>query len=59
MRVTVPKKLLSEVLNMLYEGHVYVGMVKMKMIARSYVWWPGIDKTIEQLVKSCKSCQEV
>ena len=57
MRVIVPKKLQSEVLNMLHEGHV--GIVKMKMIARSYVWWPGIDKTIEQLVKSCKSCQEV
>ena len=57
MRVIVPKKLQSEVLNMLHEGHV--GMVKMKMIARRYVWWPRIDKAIEQLVKSCKSCQEV
>lgn len=31
----------------------------MKMIVCSYVWWLGIDKTIEALVKSCKSCQEV
>ena len=57
MRVVVPKKLQSAVLTMLHEGHV--GMVKMKMIARSYVWWPGIDKSIEDLVKSCKSCQVV
>ena len=57
VRVIVPKKLQSEVLTMLHEGHV--GMVKMKMLARSYVWWPGLDKAIEQLVKSCKSCQEV
>ena len=55
--VIVPKKLQSSVLNMLHEGHVEV--VKMKMIAWSYIWWPGIDKTIEDLVKSCKSRQEV
>lgn len=57
VRVIVPKKLQSEVLNMLHEGHV--GIVKMKMIGCSYVWWPGLDKAIEQLVKSCKSCQKV
>ena len=57
VHVIVPKKLQSEVLTMLHEGHV--GIMKMKMLARSYVWWPGLDKAIEQLVKSCKSCQEV
>ena len=28
----------------------------MKTLARSYVWWPGIDR--EKVVKSCASCQE-
>lgn len=55
IRVIVPMKLQSLVLTMLHEEHV--GMVKMKTIACSYVWWPGIDKAIEDLVKSCKSCQ--
>ena len=31
----------------------------MKAQARSYVWWPGLDKGIEHLVKSCIPCQSV
>ena len=27
-------------------------------MARSHVWWPGLDGEIEQLVKSCVPCQE-
>ena len=53
IRVIVPKKLQSSVLKLLHEGHV--GMVKMKMIARSYIWWPCIDKEIED----CKILQVV
>ncbi|CAL9695388.1 unnamed protein product [Knipowitschia caucasica] len=29
----------------------------MKEMARSYFWWPGLDKQIEELAKSCLSCQ--
>ena len=29
----------------------------MKSIARVHVWWPGIDKKIEEVVKSCLPCQ--
>ena len=28
----------------------------MKALARSFVWWPGIDKDIELTVKSCIQC---
>ena len=28
----------------------------MKKVARSYAWWPGIDRDIEILVKSCDGC---
>ena len=35
------------------------GIVRMKEVARSYVWWEGIDKDIETVVKSCKPCQAV
>ncbi len=31
----------------------------MKSVARGYLWWPGMDKKIENVAKSCQSCQEV
>ena len=27
-------------------------------LARSYIWWPGIDNDIEQLAKHCKGCEQ-
>ena len=35
------------------------GVTRMKSVARSYMWWPGLDKDLEQLAKSCQSCQAV
>ena len=34
-------------------------MSRMKSIARSYLWWPKLDRDIEDLVRSCTSCQAV
>jgi hypothetical protein len=33
-------------------------LIKMKALARAYVWWPGMDSDITQTVKSCTVCQE-
>ena len=33
------------------------GIVKMKSLARSYVWWPKMDTNLEEKVKSCVTCQ--
>ena len=30
----------------------------MKSLARSYVWWPGMDAEHESKVKSCRQCQQ-
>ena len=35
-----------------------LGISKMKSLAKSYVWWPGMDSEIEQLIKTCQVCQE-
>ena len=39
----------------LHENHP--SSVRMKALARSYVWWPNIDSAIEMAVKFCKSSQ--
>ena len=32
-------------------------MSRMKSVARSYIWWPGLDEEIERLVRECQSSQ--
>uniref|UniRef100_A0A3B3IN70 Gypsy retrotransposon integrase-like protein 1 n=1 Tax=Oryzias latipes TaxID=8090 RepID=A0A3B3IN70_ORYLA len=56
-RVVVPHKFRPCVLQELHSAHP--GVVKMKSLARSYVWWPNIDAQIESQVKSCHSCQQL
>ena len=41
----------------LHNGHC--GMVRMKALSRSYVWWPGLDEDISMVVKECAGCQSV
>ncbi|XP_066511013.1 uncharacterized protein K02A2.6 [Hoplias malabaricus] len=57
MRVIIPHKLRRPVLKELHSGHC--GIVRMKELARSYFWWPGLDREIEETAKSCPSCQSV
>ncbi|KAF2881605.1 hypothetical protein ILUMI_24548 [Ignelater luminosus] len=53
-RAVIPKQLRTRILQELYEGHL--GVVKMKGLARGFCWWPGIDREIENLAKTCKNC---
>ena len=55
-RVIIPHPGRQAILNELHETHP--GTSKMKALARSYVWWPGVDADIEQLVKTCLICQK-
>ena len=57
IRVVIPPKLQATVLQDLHRDHV--GIKRMKSLARSYFWWPGLDEDIQKLVKSCQSCQAV
>lgn len=56
-RILIPFKLRKQVLELLHETHV--GIVRSKALARSYVWWPGIDVDIENWSKCCKACQSM
>lgn len=56
-RVIVPLTLQEQVLTLLHEEHP--GMTRMKMLARSFVWWPTLDGDIETRVRHCKVCQSV
>lgn len=54
-RVIAPAKLRAAVLKEIHSGHP--GIVKMKAIARQYVWWPHVDMDIEKVCKGCETCQ--
>lgn len=54
-RVVIPQKLQNAVLEVLHEQHP--GIVRMKLLARSFVWWQGMEKAIENLVSECHVCQ--
>ena len=55
-RVTVPPAGRQAVLELLHESHP--GVSHMRSLARSYVWWPHIDKDIDSVVKACYECQQ-
>ena len=57
IRVVIPRKLQDKVVEDLHREHP--GIVRMKAIARSYMWWPQIDKLLEKVAKSCVHCQAV
>ncbi|XP_039451054.1 uncharacterized protein K02A2.6-like [Culex pipiens pallens] len=53
-RVVVPETYRKRILQRLHHGHP--GMVRMKSLARSFVYWPHIDKQVEDTVKQCADC---
>ena len=53
-RIVVPPKLRKSIIEELHGGHV--GASRMKEFARSYVWWPNLDKDLEDVVKQCPEC---
>eukprot|EP00096_Caligus_rogercresseyi_P015395 TRINITY_DN783_c0_g1_i10.p1 TRINITY_DN783_c0_g1~~TRINITY_DN783_c0_g1_i10.p1 ORF type:complete len:755 (+),score=-63.82 TRINITY_DN783_c0_g1_i10:668-2932(+) len=56
-RIIIPKSGRETMLKELHVGHM--GSTKMKKLARSYVWWPCLDKELENLVSSCPECLSV
>ena len=55
-QVLIPETLRQDILKQLHTGHL--GIEKTRRLARESVYWPNINKDIEQLVKTCSACQE-
>ena len=54
-RIVMPSVLREKTLKIAHHGHQ--GMVKMKELLRTKVWWPNIDKQVEEFIKACLPCQ--
>jgi hypothetical protein len=53
--IIIPSSLRQHVLDLAHGGHQ--GIVKTKTLIRSRVWFPGIDNSVEHLIKTCLACQ--
>ena len=49
-RVVIPPPGRPKVIDKLHAAHP--GISRMKSLARSFVWWPGIDEDLEAKVKN-------
>ena len=54
-RVVIPEVYQKRVIKIAHSGHM--GIVKTKQLVRSHVWFPNIDKQVEEVVKGCHKCQ--
>ena len=54
-KVVIPSLFQERLLEDLHWEHP--GICAMKAIARSYVWWPNLDRDIECTVNACGPCQ--
>ena len=56
-RVIVPEKFRPTLIEELHRDHP--GASRMKSVARSYFWYPGLDKDLEDRAHGCVTCQGV
>ena len=56
-RIVILKSLQPEYLRCLHTGHF--GISKCRAMAKSTVYWPGIDKDITNLIGHCDTCRQV
>ena len=54
-RIVVPENLQTKIIKIAQEGHL--GMVNTKRLLRSKVWFPKLDKAVEEEIKNCHTYQ--
>lgn len=55
-RIVIPHSMRTDILQRIHEGHL--GVEKCKRRARDTVYWPGINKDIEDVIGKCETCQK-
>ena len=53
-RIIVPESLREQTLQKIHSGHQ--GIQRCRLRAKTSVWWPGISKDIENMVRLCHTC---
>ena len=56
-RIVMPQSLWKQTITMAHEGHQR--MVRTKARLREKVWWPQMDRQVEDAIRSCHPCQLV
>ena len=54
-RVVIPPQAREAMLEELH--YMHPGIIRMKGLAQSYFWWPGLDLEIENKVRDCEICK--
>ena len=55
-RLVIPEVLRPNILSYLHDAHQ--GITKTRENAASSVWWPGLSREIENMVKNCNTCSK-
>ena len=53
-RIVIPPVLRKELLDKIHEGHQ--GITKCRERARQSLWWPGLSRDLDELVRTCTKC---
>ena len=56
-RIVLPNKLRQQAINLAHEDHAR--MVRCKQRLRSKLWWPEMDRQLEEKIRCCHPCQLV
>ena len=56
-RIVIPSKLRHQAIHLEHEDHA--GMDRCKQRLRSNLWWPEMDKQVEENIRCCHPCQLV